>query len=155
MASMDLLLQPFGPCPEPYDTPMAADALTRIRDPVSPSNPLVDRVSEARSILGLGLYITRGVRTDCLFPAIALSQYIVNHLTQYVWNALLRWAFYLVSTRDMVLVLRPPPLPTPPDVPPPSRFRCLLRLKSDQCSCYVHRNAGYSCRQLRGFCPLL
>jgi hypothetical protein len=108
MASMDILLEPFGPAPEHYDTPMAADALSRIRDPVSDANPLVDHVSDARSILGLVLYITRGVRTDCLFPALALSQYIVNHLTLYVWNALLRWAYYLVSTRDMTLILRPP-----------------------------------------------
>ena len=48
--------------------------MSRIRDPVSDANPLVDHVSDARSILGLGLYITRGVRTDCLFPALALSK---------------------------------------------------------------------------------
>jgi hypothetical protein len=52
---------------------MAPDALTRIRDPVSPSNPLVNFVPKARAILGLGLYITRNVRTDALFPALALS----------------------------------------------------------------------------------
>ena len=49
-----------------------------------------------------------GVRTDALFPAIALSSYIVNHLTVYVRNALLRWANYLVQTRDVTLVLNPP-----------------------------------------------
>jgi hypothetical protein len=108
MASMDLLLEPFGPASAVYDTPMAADALQRIRDPVAPDNLLVDNVAAARSILGLGLYITRGVRVDCLFPALALSQYIVHHLTDYVWHALLRWAYYLVQTRDMCLVLRPP-----------------------------------------------
>ena len=116
MASMDLLLAPFGPAPDTYDTPMAADALQRIRDPVAPNNLLVDNVAAARSILGLGLYITRGVRVDCLFPALALSPYIVNHLTDYVWRALLRWAFYLVQTRDMCLVLRPPS-PLPPNRP--------------------------------------
>jgi len=87
---------------------MAPDALVHIRDPVSPTNPLVDFVPHARAILGLGLYITRGVRTDALFPAIALSQYIVNNLTKYVWGALLRWAHYLVQTRDLCLVFRPP-----------------------------------------------
>jgi hypothetical protein len=64
-------------------------------------------VSEARSILGLGLFITRGVRTDALFPALALSSYIVNNLTTVVWDALLRWAHYLVQTKHMALVLRP------------------------------------------------
>jgi hypothetical protein len=91
---------------------MAPDALTRIRDPASSSNPLVNFVPKARAILGLGLYITRNVRTDALFPALALSQYIVNHLTQYVWDALLRWAFYLVRTRHLCLVLRPPTRPS-------------------------------------------
>ena len=100
---------------------MAVDAPTRIRDPVSADNPLVDRVPQARSILGLGLYITRNVRTDCLFPALALSQYIVNHLTEYVWGALLRWAYYLVSTREKCLILRPPlpNIPPSPSDPPP------------------------------------
>ena len=69
---------------------MAVDALSRLRDPVSSLNPLFDHVPEARAILGLGLYITRGVRTDCLFPALALSTYIVNHLTTHVWSALLQ-----------------------------------------------------------------
>ena len=73
-----------------FDTPMAADTLTRIREPPSAANPLVDRVPQARSILGLGLFIARCVRMDCLFPALALSQYIVNNLTTVVWSPLLR-----------------------------------------------------------------
>ena len=73
MASMDLLLATFGPAPQSYDTPMESDALQRIRGPESDSNPLVDHVPAAQAILGLGLYITRSVRTDCLFPALALS----------------------------------------------------------------------------------
>ena len=50
--------------------------------------------------------------TDALFPAIALSPYIVNHLTLYVWKALLRWANYLVQTKDIALVLNPPLKPS-------------------------------------------
>ena len=65
----------------------------------------------ARAILGLGLFIARGVRVDALFPALALSQYIVNHLTVHVWDALLRWANYLVQTRDRCLILRAPAKP--------------------------------------------
>ena len=105
---MEILLQKY-PTTEVFDTPMAADALTRIREPASDDNPLLShKVSEARSILGLGLFITRGVRTDALFPALALSSYIVNNLTSVVWAALLRWAHYLVQTRHMALVLRAP-----------------------------------------------
>jgi len=107
MDSMRVLLEPY-PVHVTYDTPMAADMLTRLRDPVSAGNPLVDRVPAARSILGLGLYMTRGVRTDSLFPALALSSYIVNHLTVVVWDALIRWAHYLVQTRHLTLILRPP-----------------------------------------------
>ena len=96
-----------------YDTPMASDALTRIRDPVDAvTNPLMPHVPAARAILGLGLFITRGVRTDALFPVIALSPYVVNHLTLYVWNALLRWANYLVQTKDITLILNPPLKPS-------------------------------------------
>ena len=67
-----------------YDTPMAANGLSRIRDPVSRDNPLVHEMPAARAILGLRLFIARGVRVDDLFPALALSQYIVNHLTVHV-----------------------------------------------------------------------
>jgi hypothetical protein len=116
MTSMDILLAAHGTPPTPHDTPMAVDALSRLRDPVSSQNPLVDHMPEARAILGLGLYITRGVRTDCLFPALALSSYIVNHLKTYLWSALLRWAQYLIQTHHMCLVLRPPR--QSPDFPP-------------------------------------
>jgi hypothetical protein len=45
---MQVLLEPY-PVRVTYETPMAADALTRLRDPVSADNPLVDRVPAARS----------------------------------------------------------------------------------------------------------
>jgi hypothetical protein len=57
---------------------MAADRLSRIRDPVSSDIPLVHEVPAARTILGLGLFIDRSVRVDSLFPALVLSQEIVN-----------------------------------------------------------------------------
>ena len=59
--------------PSAYDTPLATDGLSRIRDPVSSDNTLVHEVPAARAILGLGLFITRDVRVDALFPALALS----------------------------------------------------------------------------------
>jgi len=52
--------------------------------------------------------MTRGVRTLSHFTALALSTYIVNHLTVVVWDALIRWAQYLVQTRHLTLILRPP-----------------------------------------------
>ena len=109
ITSMEQLLVDY-PAAETFDTPMAADALTRIRVPASADNPhLANKVSAARSILGLGLFIVRGVRTDCQFPALALSSYIVYNLTKVVWEALLRWAHYLVQTKHMAFILRPPP----------------------------------------------
>ena len=73
ITAMETLLKEGGNhVDELFDTPMAPDALSRIRDPVHEvTNPLMLKVPEARAILVLGLFITRGVRTDALFPAIA------------------------------------------------------------------------------------
>ena len=67
-------------------------------------------VSKARSIVGLGLFVVRGTRPDGLFAGGAVSQHIVNNLTPYVWDCVLRWAYYLTSTMHYRLILRPPPL---------------------------------------------
>ena len=40
----------------------------------------------------------------------ALSPYIVNNLTPYVWECVLRRAYYLARTIHYRLILRPPPL---------------------------------------------
>ena len=79
--------------------------------PPSQDNPLLDaaHISAARSILGLGMYVVRGTRPDGFFAATALAPHIVVNLTQTVWSALLRWAHYLVDTRDTRLLLRPVP----------------------------------------------
>ena len=42
----------------------------------------IDVLLEGNVFLGLSLFITRNVRTDALFPALALSQYIANRLTK-------------------------------------------------------------------------
>ena len=66
MESMAKLLEPY-PTMTLYDTPMAADALSRFRETACARNPLMlHKVSEAQSILRLGLYITRGVRAELL-----------------------------------------------------------------------------------------
>ena len=82
--------------------------------PPSVSNPLLaDNIFAARSILGLGMYVVRGTRPDGLFAATALAPHIVVYHTQTVWLALLRWAHYLVDTRETRLL-----------APSPSRPRC-------------------------------
>jgi hypothetical protein len=67
-------------------------------------------VSTARSIVGLGLFVVRGTRPDGLFAGVTVSQHIVNNLTPYVWECLLRWAYYLTTTMHLCLILRPPRL---------------------------------------------
>ena len=47
MNAMTSLLADYS-APILYETPMASDTLTRIREPPSVENPLVDKVSEAR-----------------------------------------------------------------------------------------------------------
>ena len=73
------------PSPENCDTPMTGDALQRMREFEGPF--LTDMIPQARSIVGLGIFIVRGARPDGLFAGIAVSQHIVNNLTTYVGNA--------------------------------------------------------------------
>jgi hypothetical protein len=96
--------------PEPVnvETPMLGDSLQRMRE--SAGEPLLHLVPKARSIVGLGLFVVRGARPDGLFGGIAVSQHIANHLTPYVWECVLRWAYYLVRTKHLRLVFRPPRL---------------------------------------------
>jgi hypothetical protein len=96
--------------PEPVnvETPMLGDSLQRMRE--STGEPLLHLVPKARSIVGLGLFVVRGARPDGLFGGIAVSQHIANHLTPYVWECVLRWAYYLVRTKHLRLVFRPPRL---------------------------------------------
>ena len=98
----------IGRFPEPADTetPMLYDSLQRMREPCG--SVLTDRVPDARSIVGLGLFVVRGARPDGLFAVIAVSQHIANNLSPYVWECVLRWAYYLVHTKHFRLVFRPP-----------------------------------------------
>jgi hypothetical protein len=88
--------------------PMVGDALLRMRE--TAELPLTELIPKARSIVGLGIFIVRGARPDGLFAGIAVSQHIVNNLTPFVWECVLRWATYLVRTRHFRLVFRPPSL---------------------------------------------
>jgi hypothetical protein len=101
--------------PRSYETPMDPLVLPALAAPPSDSNPLLpDNISAARSILGLGMYVVRGTRPDGLFAGTALAPFVVVNLTRTVWMALLRWAHYLVDTRETRLLLRPIPEGTLP-----------------------------------------
>ena len=76
----------------------------------SAGEPLLHLVPKARSIVGLFLFVVRWARPDGLFGGIAVSQHIANHFTPYVWECVLRWAYYLVRTKHLRLVFRPPRL---------------------------------------------
>ena len=104
---LEAMIQDF-PSPDNCDTPMVGDALQRMRESTDP--PLTDLIPKARSIVGLGIFIVRGARPDGLFAGIAVSQHIVNNLTPFVWECVLRWATYLVRTRHYRLIFRPPGL---------------------------------------------
>jgi hypothetical protein len=101
--------------PRSYETPMDPLVVPALAAPPSDSNPLLpDNISAARSILGLGMYVVRGTRPDGLFAGTALAPFVVVNLTRTVWMALLRWAHYLVDTRETRLLLRPIPEGTLP-----------------------------------------
>ena len=92
-----------------YDTPMASDSLTAMRELPTAERPLLGDtfVHRARQILGLILYVVRCARPESSFAAVAISQHIGFNLTQAVWDALIRLAVYLVRTPFMRLIYRP------------------------------------------------
>ena len=103
------IIAPY-PVAAPCASPMNSDMLVRMRQPKSATNPdFPDKISTARSILGLGMYVVRGARPDGLFAAVAIAPFIVVNLTADVWEALLHWATYLVRSHLRTLVLRPVP----------------------------------------------
>jgi hypothetical protein len=107
LLALKSMLDPYAR-PRSCETPMDPLMVPALALPPSDTNPLLpDNVSAARSILGLGMYVVRGTRPDGLFAATALAPHIVVNLTQTVWSALLRWAHYLVDTRETRLLLRP------------------------------------------------
>ena len=65
-----------------------------------------ERVKTAQEIAGLAGWIATCARPDGYFAFVALSQFLATQLTPTVWNALLRWAWYLVNTEDLRLVYR-------------------------------------------------
>jgi hypothetical protein len=96
------------PCPSNVATPMLPDSPVKMREVNAPVRE--ELITKARQIVGLGLFVVRGTRPDALFAGVALSPYIVVNLNDYVWECVLRWAYYLVRTAHYRLILRPPAL---------------------------------------------
>ena len=87
---------------------MLPDSPVKMREVNAPVRE--ELITKARQIVGLGLFVVRGTRPDALFAGVALSPYIVVNLNDYVWECVLRWAYYLVRTAHYRLILRPPAL---------------------------------------------
>jgi hypothetical protein len=82
--SLQKLLEPFER-PRSCDTPMDPAVVPLLSSIPTDSNPLLpERVSAARSILGLGMFIVRSTRHDGLFAATALAPFVVVNLTRLV-----------------------------------------------------------------------
>jgi len=95
----------------PTDTPMDERALSAMhasQPGKADAEALLppERVKTAQEIAGLAGWIATCARPDGYFAFVALSQFLAAQLTPTVWNALLRWAWYLVNTEDLRLVYR-------------------------------------------------
>lgn len=86
---------------------MAQDALSTLFR-ADPNAAVKDpsHVKRARSILGIGGYVVCQARPDAYFAFIVLSQLVGRGMTRAVWNAILRWAWYLVHTKHLKLCFR-------------------------------------------------
>jgi hypothetical protein len=96
---------PLDPCIK-FDVPLASDALTKLRPPPCPSNPLLlDYVTPARRIIGLTSFVS-AVRQEVVLPFKVLASHVnERRLTVFAWRETRRLAAYLVGTRDMGLTL--------------------------------------------------
>jgi len=79
------------------DMPMLSDSLQCMRELGGPL--LRDSFADTYPIMGLRL-----------FAGIGVSLHIAHHLTQCVWDRVLRWAYFYVGTKLLRLVFRPPRL---------------------------------------------
>ena len=88
--------------------PMAHEGPNKIMEPVSEKNPLMSELIKAiaRSILGRGGFICANVRPDAYFAYVCLCQCVGTRFTLNVWKELLRWAHYLVHTKELELTYR-------------------------------------------------
>jgi hypothetical protein len=90
--------------------PMSANALKSLHAEVDDKdNPALgdDYKSLARSVVGLGGFIACNLRPDSYFAYVAITHRLSHHFTLNVWKAVLRWAHYLVNSKDCCLTYRP------------------------------------------------
>jgi hypothetical protein len=99
-----------SPLPRGYsvDVPMVKDGPKLCRQPPSSENPLLGPTvqSRARSIIGLGGFIACNFRPDAYFAFVVLTQFVSHNFTRNVWNAVLRWAYYLINSAEYCLTYR-------------------------------------------------
>ena len=108
--TIDLLgesLTPYGyagSCAEP----MHRDGLKHIQAPPSDDNPLQppELHEAARRIMGRGGWVVTMVRPDAYFAFTALATQLAMNFTKAVWDGVLRWASYLVATKELRLTYR-------------------------------------------------
>ena len=143
---------------EVCEYPIPGDALRRLRDPASDTNPLVpDLLEPAQRILGTAGFIVNAVRADAYFGCCVLSRYAsVLRLTRYVWRLIVRLGHYLVKTGSMHLhVSAPRRLPSTPSGGP-SRHDFTLDLfqaEVDSSHGNAEDGASYGGFLLLGACP--
>jgi hypothetical protein len=93
------------------DAPMTLEAFAKIRQEAAcESAELVVAgpagVRKAQVILGLGGWITANKSLEATFAYTVLASRVTHYLTDTVWKALLHWANYLVSSKDIHLTFR-------------------------------------------------
>ena len=90
-----------------FDTPMEPEALKRMYTSQTRDELLcAEWVEKAQSIGGLAGYIVLTCKPEGYLAYVALSQYLGHGLTRIVWDALLRWARYLVDHAHLKLTYR-------------------------------------------------
>jgi hypothetical protein len=98
------------PLPQGFtaEYPMSGNALHHMHAAPSDKNPLLDSRYQAlaRSVVGLGGFLACNVRPDAYPAFVAITQRLAHHFTLFVWKCILRWAHYLVLSRDLCLTYR-------------------------------------------------
>ena len=101
---------------EQCNVPMLASAPRELRRGGGPDDTFaLDKVAAARSIIGMAGFIVARVRPDGNFAFCVLSKYMGARLTMRAWRYLLRFAWYLVFTAELPLVLFSDPVSRPKD----------------------------------------
>ena len=94
----------------PFDVPLPADALRRLQEGPSATNPLCpELVPVAQKIGGTIGFITNMVRCDAHFGYCVISRYLnEGRLTRLAFRYLCRLGKYIVTTKDLCLTLAAP-----------------------------------------------